>query len=144
MNNLNEKFSNIEEQMKEMNQRVESEIMDLKSQMSFFIKSMNESLKAQTNEIQNALFLSESSIRTDLNETGKVIGKGFIFTKESISVLNNKLNDLRGGHRYGEAAVPLPALPAPSRTGDFTAVDLEVPASANSNTKLVNTKDKKK
>ncbi len=93
-NMLNEKFSGIEDRISDMRSKLEGEIMDLKSQMNFFIKSMEESLRAQTNEIQNALFLSESSIRTDLNATGKVIGKGFIFTKESMARINTKFDNL--------------------------------------------------
>ena len=145
MNNLNEKFSTIEDQMKEMNQKLEYEIIDLKSQMSFFIKSLDDSLRNQTNEIQNALFLSENSIRTDLNETGKVIGKGFIFTKDSINLLNNKLNDMRT-ERSGKA-YEQPVLHSP----EFSAVEVNLPASATSTSNLIKTsatkskeKDKKK
>ena len=110
--------------------------------MSFFIQSLNDSLKTQTNEIQNALFLSESSIRTDLNETGKVIGKGFVFTKESINILNNKLNEMRGqklgiGGSYEQQ---IPVLPAPS----FSPVELDMPISATSSTKLIKEETKQK
>lgn len=94
MNSINEKFATVENKIESMNQQFESEIMDLKSQMNFFIKNLDESLRSQTNEIQNALFLSESSIRSDLNETGKVIGKGFIHTKESVNKLHNQVEHL--------------------------------------------------
>ena len=94
MNNLNEKFATVETKIENMNQQFESEIMDLKSQMNFFIKSLDKCLQDQTDEIQNALFLSESSIRSDLNETVKVIGKGFNHTKDSVGKLHHKVENL--------------------------------------------------
>ena len=135
MNNLNEKFATIEDQMKQMNQKIEYEIIDLKSQMSFFIKSLDDNLKSQTNEIQNAIFLSESSIRTDLNETGKLIGKGFIFTKDSMNILNSKLNDLnKAGITYQQS---MPPLSSSSHSFEGAVVEVDVPASATSSSKLI-------
>jgi hypothetical protein len=135
-NMLNEKFSGIEEKVSDMRTKLEGEIMDLKSQMNFFIKSLEESLRAQTNEIQNALFLSESSIRTDLNATGKVIGKGFIFTKESMARINAKFDNLSadvvrttGGNRGDAYRNQTHNVHTPTfETSDFVPVQPVLPA----------------
>ena len=94
-NNLNEKFSNVENKMNEVQIKFETELIGLKSQINYFIKSLNESLKTQTTEIQNALFLSETSVRSDLNESIIITGKGINLLKENAAKLEGKFDQFQ-------------------------------------------------
>ena len=133
---LNEKFSTVETKISDMGLKFDSEIMDIKARMNHLIKFIEDSLRKQTNEIQNALFLSESSIRTDLNATGKVIGKGLVYTKESLSRINSKMEYLEDGpgrrSRISEEFIPQPIIPDSLRPQSNSGVDLLLPDSAGS------------
>ena len=140
-NNINEKFSNIDEKMKIMQYKLEDEINELKYLLNDFVKKSEENMRSQTNEIQNALFLSESSIRTDLNETGKMIGTGFKFTKDSITFLDGKINNRNVNvnvRRESDYEERMPTIPV---ANSFDAVTIELPESSSA--KLV-PKEKKK
>jgi hypothetical protein len=91
-NNLSEKFSTVDTRLNDIQFKFENEVTTLKSQINFFIKSLNESLKSQTTEIQNAMFLSETSVRTDLNESVKITGRGIALFREKATSLENKFD----------------------------------------------------
>lgn len=61
--------------------------------MNQFIKSIDESLREQTNEIQSSMFLSECSIRSDLNHTSIFIGKGLISTRKLVNDITANIDD---------------------------------------------------
>ena len=89
---MNNKFETVENKIDNINQKFGAEIIDLKSQMNQFIKSMNASLQRQTNEIQNSLFLSECSIRTDLTETSHFIGTKLISTRKLVTDISTGID----------------------------------------------------
>lgn len=133
---LNEKFETVETKISDMGLKFDSEIMDIKARMNHLIKFIEDSLRKQTNEIQNALFLSESSIRTDLNATSKVIGKGLVYTKESFSRINSKIEYLEDGRdrksRISGEFIPQPVIPDPLLPQSNSGVELQIPDSAGS------------
>lgn len=116
---LSEKFSTVESKIENLGFKFEKEILELNSKINFFITSQDAKMKAQTDDIQNALFLSESFIRTDLKTTANIIGKGFTYTKESLLKMNSKINGNTSNENENVQLILPDSIGLPSATPSF-------------------------